>query len=585
MRRARYAMAALLAALVALVPVVGSADELGVVASDGAAVVQPVLAEPAVGPDDGVEQLASADDVVYISGTLDFDAAKEQMELTNQERSAVGVGALHMDPRLQEAAMLRAAECAVNFSHTRPDGSSCFTAVSHVASYAFAENIAAGSSTAAAATDQWMNSSGHRANMLSSRYTSMGVGCVRVGAVAYWVQIFAQTSESGYAGVGAVPGVAEIAVSYGTVPFNDSTVGFNLNMWQEDPEPVDAGATYGLQVGVHNPGWSAVYAPCDQGGFTWTSSDESAFVVDDAGLVRAVGEVGSSATITATSPGGYSISKRFVVTAGVPTYSVTFVTNGGTAVDGQTVFEGDAAQRPADPTRAYYRFTGWYTDVSLRNRYDFSAAVTGDVTLYAGWTGYSPYAGFTDVISSDWYVTCGLFDYTLDHGFMNGYSGTTRFGPYDAIRRGQVMCVLWNMAGNPEAGAVSDFDDVGDPDAYYYNAVRWARSVGVANGYGGTNEFRPNAYVSRQELAAFLCNYAREVEKIDTSSDHHKASGIAGWSDVADWARPSMAWVIDEGIMNGSQTEYGPDLKPLDEAWRASMATMAATFHRDVING
>ncbi|MBQ6030315.1 MAG: InlB B-repeat-containing protein, partial [Oscillospiraceae bacterium] len=68
------------------------------------------------------------------------------------------------------------------------------------------------------------------------------------------------------------------------------------------------------------------------------------------------------------------------------TYTVTFQSNGGSAVAAQTVTEGEAAVRPADPTRTGFTFGGWYTDSNLTNAYDFSQPVTADLILYAKWT-------------------------------------------------------------------------------------------------------------------------------------------------------------------------------------------------------
>ncbi|MBM6777602.1 Ig-like domain-containing protein [Collinsella tanakaei] len=314
---------------------------------------------------------------------------------------------------------------------------------------------------------------------------------------------------------------------------------------------------------------------------TWKSSDTKVATVDANGKVAAVAP--GTATITVTTEDGNKTATCMVKVG--DQLVITFVTNGGTAVKSQVVNEGERAVRPADPTRAYYRFTGWFTDASLRTAYDFAQPVKADLTLYAGWAGYSPYRGFTDVASDDWYVTCGLFDYAVDHRFMSGYSGTTLFGPYDTITRAQVICVLWNMAGQPSAGSVENFSDNRDTTVYYYDAVRWARSAGVANGYAGSNLFNPNGNVSRQELATFLYNYANKVAKLDTSSDMGAASQISGWSTVDAYAKPAIAWAVDHGLMSGVDTPSGPQLRPNDTAWRASMATMSATFHRDVIGG
>ena len=124
-------------------------------------------------------------ETVTYTGQVSYTLAYEVLTLVNQERAKEGLSALVMDQDLLEAAMLRAGEIAVSFSHTRPDGSSCFSACSKMSG----ENIAAGSSTAAGTMNQWMNSEGHRANILGG-YRSIGVGCFIINGNYYWVQCF-----------------------------------------------------------------------------------------------------------------------------------------------------------------------------------------------------------------------------------------------------------------------------------------------------------------------------------------------------------------------------------------------------------
>lgn len=64
---------------------------------------------------------------------------------------------------------------------------------------------------------------------------------------------------------------------------------------------------------------------------------------------------------------------------------VGFVTYGDTNLPNKEVGHGDVLAKPADPTRAGYKFAGWYTDKDFKNAYDFSKAVEGDFNLYAKW--------------------------------------------------------------------------------------------------------------------------------------------------------------------------------------------------------
>ncbi|QJD84731.1 InlB B-repeat-containing protein [Cohnella herbarum] len=70
----------------------------------------------------------------------------------------------------------------------------------------------------------------------------------------------------------------------------------------------------------------------------------------------------------------------------IATYTVSFESNGGSAVDAQTVNEGDVAAAPANPIRSGHSFDGWYSDSSLSEGYSFTTLVTENITLYAKWT-------------------------------------------------------------------------------------------------------------------------------------------------------------------------------------------------------
>ena len=119
--------------------------------------------------------------------------AEEVARLVNEERAKAGLPLLTVDPGAAAAAQIRAKEIQTSFSHTRPDGRNFSTALTEAgARFAGAgENIAYGQATPRQVMDVWMNSSGHRANILNESYTSIGVGYERNSAgVAYWTQLF-----------------------------------------------------------------------------------------------------------------------------------------------------------------------------------------------------------------------------------------------------------------------------------------------------------------------------------------------------------------------------------------------------------
>ena len=115
------------------------------------------------------------------------DPVGRVLELVNYYRGQQGLSPLTLDSTLCSAASTRVRETVSNFSHTRPDGSQWYT----VSSLAHGENIVMGTGMDAdSAMTKWMNSSGHRANIMDGSYGTLGVGYYYSGREVYWVQLF-----------------------------------------------------------------------------------------------------------------------------------------------------------------------------------------------------------------------------------------------------------------------------------------------------------------------------------------------------------------------------------------------------------
>lgn len=121
--------------------------------------------------------------------------AKEVLDLVNEERAAAGLSALTLSDDLTYAATLKSKDMVKNnyFSHTSPTYGSPFDLISSLGiKYSYAgENIAMGYQTPAVVMNAWMNSSGHKANILNANYTQMGLGyVVNSSGQPYWTQLF-----------------------------------------------------------------------------------------------------------------------------------------------------------------------------------------------------------------------------------------------------------------------------------------------------------------------------------------------------------------------------------------------------------
>ncbi len=191
-----------------------------------------------------------------------------------------------------------------------------------------------------------------------------------------------------------------------------------------------------------------------------------------------------------------------------------------------------------------------------------------------------------------WYVADGWLDYVVQNTLMGGYSSNGYFGPRDKLTRGQVATMLYRaeLVENPlyyySYGSTTDptayatsstFTDV-KGKRYYTAAINWAKDAGIMTGDASTNyqTVRPEAPITRQELATMLCRYATS-KHVNTITNFN----LAGYSDadkVKNWAKPSVAWAVEHGIMGGASK-----LNPTGNATRAEAAKMLTVTLRDVI--
>ena len=127
----------------------------------------------------------------YSNKTLE-GYADEVLRLVNQERAKAGLSSLTTNPTLIAAANKRAQESRQSFSHTRPNGTSFSTALDEygVAYRTSGENIAYGQRTPQEVVSGWMNSPGHRANILNPNFNKIGIGVYQHGGTIYWAQLF-----------------------------------------------------------------------------------------------------------------------------------------------------------------------------------------------------------------------------------------------------------------------------------------------------------------------------------------------------------------------------------------------------------
>lgn len=174
---------------------------------------------------------------------------------------------------------------------------------------------------------------------------------------------------------------------------------------------------------------------------------------------------------------------------------------------------------------------------------------------------------FVDVAAEDWYGDAVAAVYA--QGLMMGTAEDT-FAPELAATRGMVVSILHRLAGSPTVSA-EVFEDV-TADDWYGQAVAWAASEGIASGTSAET-FSPNAAVTREQLAALLCNFAAQ-QGMDTTT-RRDLSSFDDAETVSDWAQDAVSWAHAEGLLAGTSATT---LSPQGEATRAQLAAMLVRF-------
>ena len=183
---------------------------------------------------------------------------------------------------------------------------------------------------------------------------------------------------------------------------------------------------------------------------------------------------------------------------------------------------------------------------------------------------------FEDVAPGAWYESAVRYAYF--HNIMEGMR-ETEFAPATALTRAMAVQILYNLEGQPDLSDENlgyPYEDV-DAQAWYGNAVYWARITGVATGYGdGT--FQPTDSITRQEFAQMLYNYAK-YKGYDLSAEGD-LSTFPDANSIADWAEAAMSWA------NGNQLINGHDDGTIDAAGigtRAQAASILMKFDQNLV--
>ena len=168
--------------------------------------------------------------------------------------------------------------------------------------------------------------------------------------------------------------------------------------------------------------------------------------------------------------------------------------------------------------------------------------------------------------------------YAYENGLMKGKTANT-FVPGGSVTRGQVVTVLYRLAGEPSVkGQTCPLTDLNS--SWCQDAIIWGYNSKIVNGFAD-GSFGTDVKVTREQLAAFLYRYADAfVYGGDISAGGDFAASFKDAGSVSAFARAAMIWANENGIVNGTADGR---LNPRGNAGRAEFACMIARFDRNIV--
>lgn len=454
---------------------------------------------------------------VILAGVLNYDYAAEVLELLNEERAAEGLAPLRYNETLASHAQQRAAEIRVLFGHDRPNGRS-FAACLRPFATTFGENIAYGYPNPEAVMEAWMNSPGHRSNILKSTWNSVGIGCYCYDGAYYWVQVFSNIEASGTAPSGTEP--VNSCVTVCTDAFSVYTQQLVYAYMSRDlitpfyyTEPQRITGNAGELLHPEAGFWHAddlLNIPGDM--VQWKADDPTVARCTEDGIV--------------------------CLRSGTTTLTATF---------------GSLVQT-------------------------FTLEVSGALPVDCDGGLMCPGFQFVDMPSASDWSHAGI-DFALSNGLFQGVSDH-EFEPEEPMTRAMLVTVLWRLEGKPAPAGENVFLDVRN-NFWYTEPIIWAFENGIVNGVG-EGCFEPDERITREQMATILYRYAQgkgyDVSAFTSLEQYQDWRAVNIWAlDAFSWA--NAEGLIQGTTFTGLP---GTWLDPEGSATRAQVATILMRFVQNI---
>ena len=524
----------------------------------------------------------------------DFRADKDAWiyQSSGEKITVAGLSPLSYDYTLERIAMQRAAELAICYSHSRPDGTNCFTAFPANNGYRKkGENVSAGIHSAEQTFTDWkedgasnFDGQAHRRSMLSGEFNAVGISHVRFNGIDYWVQIFGQTAQPNTSATEAEDNNAlvKIAVANERVSISEIRLPTQVTMKQGETASCPAAdVLIKLKETWPEMSFHATVYP------NWViDKGEIASIAD--GRITA-GNVGSGTLYSTVFSQGKAIPIRVVDENTIPIRDISIHVDKTTVQENKTLnltVQYDPSDATENPS------VKWHSSNPLVATVNDNGVVTGrsvgSAVIKATCENYTaeirinvvedpdaqcPSNRFGDLDKTLWYHE-GV-DFMLRNGYMQG-TGQFSFEPYGTVTRGQVVTILYAMSGKPYVLRSSSFRDVSRLD-WFGAPVAWAAANGIVAGYGD-HRFGPNDNVTREQLVAILYKYT-QFKKYDLTM---KSTGLDKYPDcasISNYAMIPMLWAVSNGVISG--TDRG--LEPTASANRAQVTVMMKAYNEHVV--
>ncbi|MBQ2830426.1 MAG: S-layer homology domain-containing protein, partial [Oscillospiraceae bacterium] len=187
---------------------------------------------------------------------------------------------------------------------------------------------------------------------------------------------------------------------------------------------------------------------------------------------------------------------------------------------------------------------------------------------------------YTDAETTAWYHD-GVH-YIIEKGLMTGY-GNGIFKPNTDTSRAMIAVMLWRLEGSPVVNYLLDFEDV-KAEAWYTEAIRWAKSEGIIGGYGN-GCWGPDDAVTREQMVTILWRYAQYKGYDVSVGENTNILSYDDAFDVAEYAIPAMQWACGSDMVQGMNDPDGEGmiLAPESKGTRAQIATMIMRFCEEIL--